>query len=56
MRLADQDKIYAVTIGSYDLPAEIADWQDKDLLQIEVSEIQSIDLEGLTIRRAERRE
>lgn len=56
IRLADQDKIYAVTIGSYDLPAEIADWQDKDLLQIEVSEIQSIDLEGLTIRRAERSE
>ncbi|MCH2074959.1 MAG: DUF4340 domain-containing protein, partial [Puniceicoccaceae bacterium] len=56
VRLADQDKIYAVTIGSYDLPAEIADWQDKDLLQIEVSEIQSIDLEGLTIRRAERSE
>lgn len=53
VRLADQDKIYAVTIGSYDLPAEIADWQDKDLLQIEVSEIQSIDLEGLTIRRIE---
>ena len=56
VRLADQDKIYAVTIGSYDLPAEIADWQDKDLLQIEVSEIQSIDLEGLTIRRAARSE
>ena len=56
VRLADQDKIYAVTIGSYDLPAEIADWQDKDLLQIEVSKIQSIDLEGLTIRRAERSE
>ena len=56
VRLADQDKIYAVTIGSYDLPAEIADWQDKDLLQIEVSEIQSIDLEGLTIRRAEQSE
>lgn len=56
VRLADQDKIYAVTIGSYDLPAEIADWQDKDLLQIEVSEIQSIDLEGLTIRRIEESE
>ena len=56
VRLADQDKIYAVTIGSYDLPAEIADWQDKDLLQIEVSDIQSIDLEGLTIRRTERSE
>ena len=56
VRLADQDKIYAVTIGSYDLPAEIADWQDKDLLQIEVSEIQSIDLEGLTIRRIEQSE
>ena len=39
VRLADQDKVYAVTIGSYDLPFEIADWQDKDLLQIEVSEI-----------------
>lgn len=56
VRLADQDKIYAVTIGSYDLPAEIADWQDKDLLQIEVSEIQSIVLEGLTIRRIEQSE
>ena len=56
VRLADQDKIYAVMIGSYDLPAEIADWQDKDLLQIEVSEIQSIDLGGLTIRRLERSE
>jgi hypothetical protein len=56
VRLADQDKIYAVAIGSYDLPAEIADWQDKDLLQIEVSEIQSIVLEGLTIRRIEQSE
>jgi hypothetical protein len=56
VRLADQEMIYAATIGSYDLPAEVADWQDKDLLQIEMDAIQSVELEDLTIRRAEQSE
>ena len=56
VRLADQEMIYAATIGSYDLPAEITDWQEKDLLQIEMDAIQSVELEDLTIRRVEQSE
>ncbi len=56
VRLADQDMIYTTTIGSYDLPAEIADWQDKDLLQIEMDEIESVTIGDLTILRAEQSE
>ncbi len=53
IRLADQERIYAARIGDYDLPVDIADWQDKDRLQIKMDEIQSVQLDHLTIRRAE---
>ena len=52
VRLLEEDKIYAATIGSYDLPADIAQWQNKELIQIEIDEIQSVDLSGLRITRS----
>ncbi len=56
VRLANQEMIHACTIGSYDLTAEIANWQDKDLLQVEMAEIQSVELDGLKIIRAQQSE
>ena len=52
VRLLEQDKIYAATIGSYDLPADIAQWQNKELIQIEIDEIHSVDLSDLSITRS----
>ncbi|MDF3128542.1 DUF4340 domain-containing protein [Kiritimatiellaeota bacterium B1221] len=51
VRIADQDPIYALTIGGYDLPATVADWQDKTLLQMEEADVRSVKVDGLTILR-----
>ena len=56
VRLANQEMIHACTIGIYYLTAEIANWQDKDLLQVEMAEIQSVELDGLKIIRAQQSE
>lgn len=53
VRLVNQEAIYAVTIGSYDLPATIDEWQDKDLLQIEVNQIERLKTGDLIIRKNE---
>ena len=52
VRIADQELIYTAAIGSYDLPAEIGNWQNKDLLQIETDEVQSVEFDGLNIYRS----
>ncbi len=51
VHLANQEAIYAVTIGSYDLPATINEWQDKDLLQIEMNQIETLKTGDLIIRK-----
>lgn len=50
VRVAGQDAIYAVELGSYQLPVEIADWQDKTALQFELSEVDRVVFDGLTVR------
>ncbi len=52
VRLLDQNNIYAATIGSYDLPADIAQWQNKELIQIQIDDIKSVNLSNLSITRS----
>lgn len=51
IRLAGDKSVFSTTIGSFDLPTEVADWQDKDLLRIETDQIHSIKSKDLTIRK-----
>lgn len=44
VRLAGQAAIYSASIGAYDLSANISDWQDKELLQLEIDTIQSVQI------------
>lgn len=49
IRLANDTSIFSTTIGSYDLPTTIAEWQDKNLLLIETDTINSVELNDLKI-------
>ncbi len=50
-RAASQKAVYAVTLGSYELPLEQSDWQDKTLLQVSSSAVTSLSAEGVTLFR-----
>lgn len=50
VRVASQDAIYAVALGTYQLPLSIADWQDKTILQFEPAEVARVELDGLSVR------
>ncbi|HIQ14363.1 MAG TPA: DUF4340 domain-containing protein, partial [Leucothrix sp.] len=50
-RSADQDAVYTVAMGSHDAPAEVAPWQDKNILRLERSAISQVSIDGLSIVR-----
>lgn len=51
VRAGDGKEIYAVALGSYDLPADIAQWQDKTLLQLEADQVEAVRIGDLTVRK-----
>lgn len=51
IRLAGDKSVFSTTIGSFDLPTEVADWQIKDLLRIETDQIHSIESKDLTVQK-----
>ena len=51
IRLADEDAIYAATLATYSVPAEIGDWQDKEQLKLDVDQIHTVLVDGLAISR-----
>lgn len=53
VRLADENSIYTATIGTFDLPAEISEWQDKTVLNLDFDSVHSVEFEGLTVSRVE---
>jgi len=52
VRLAEQAAIYTATIGGYDLSADISDWQDKELLQLEIDAIKLVQIADWRIRKS----
>jgi hypothetical protein len=46
-RVDDQKPVYAVELDTYDIPVAADGWEDKTLLEIPKTEIQSIDVAGL---------
>jgi hypothetical protein len=49
-RNATQNAVYSVTMGSYDAPADIAQWQDKTVLQLNKATINSIEVADLILQ------
>lgn len=51
VRAGDAKAVYTVQLGSYDLPADVAQWQDKTLLQLDADAVLAIELGDLKIRK-----
>ncbi|MGZ0656738.1 DUF4340 domain-containing protein [Coraliomargarita sp. W4R72] len=51
VRVGDAKDVYAVALGSYDLPVEVGQWQDKTLLQLEADAVESVQIGDLTVRK-----
>lgn len=56
VRLTEDDSIYAVTIGTFELPAEISNWQDKNLLKINFDAVNMVQFDGLVFSRSENKD
>ncbi|MEZ5450753.1 MAG: DUF4340 domain-containing protein, partial [Thiolinea sp.] len=53
LRLAGSPAIYSVNVGSYDVPATAADWQDKAVLQLKADSLKTLQLGELQLQRDE---
>ena len=51
VRLANGESIFSTTIGSYDLPATLEEWQNKELLLMNADQVDSIEFDAITIRK-----
>jgi len=51
VRAGDAKQIYAVALGSYDLPADIGQWQDKTLLQVEADRVEAVRIGELSVHK-----
>ncbi|MGJ8639272.1 MAG: DUF4340 domain-containing protein [Opitutaceae bacterium] len=56
VRLADESSIYTATIGTFELPAEISEWQDKTVLNLDFDSVHSVEFEGLKLSRVQSEE
>ena len=54
VRRADAETIFAIDVGTYALPVEAGDWQDKSLLRIGKDTVREVRLDGLTVRRVQK--
>lgn len=52
-RMADSDAIYSVSLGSYEVPAELGDWQDKSVLQLDQADVTGMQLNELKLTKKE---
>lgn len=50
-RVEGHKPIQVVRLGTYDAPVEVADWQDKGVLQIPSDRIAGLELDGLKLQR-----
>jgi hypothetical protein len=50
-RAADQKAIYSIDLAAYDVPVKPDDWEDKTILEIPQTEIESIGIGGLHLER-----
>lgn len=53
VRLAGEDSIYTATIGTFEFPAEISEWQDKTVLNLDFDSVKTVEFEGLKVSRIE---
>ena len=51
VRSGQQESVYSVAMGSYDLPVTPEGWQDKKILQFKVADVTDMELEDLKLRR-----
>lgn len=51
VRRADQDAVYSVALGNYDVPVGVDEWQDKSLLQFKEDEVTGITSEAIEVNR-----
>jgi len=51
VRRADQDAVYAVDLGHYDLPVAVDEWQDKKVLQFKEDEVAGLTAEDIQLNR-----
>jgi len=56
VRTADADPVYTVSLSAFEVPAKADDWLDSGLVQIPQSELESIELENLTLSRSKAEE
>ncbi len=50
VRNGEQDAVYSVTLGSYDLPVSLDSWQDKELLQYEKNSVTALEIGEVKLR------
>ncbi|PID72419.1 MAG: hypothetical protein CSB34_02380 [Desulfobulbus propionicus] len=50
-RRADQDAVYAVALGNYDVPVAVDEWQDKTLLQFREDEVTGLTSGDVQVKR-----
>ncbi|TKB05820.1 DUF4340 domain-containing protein [Desulforhopalus sp. IMCC35007] len=51
VRTAEQQSVYTAAIGSYEIPANLDNWQDKTILQLQSNLITSFGFNGVQIHR-----
>ena len=56
VRLADESSIYTATIGTFELPAELSEWQDKTVLNLDFDSVHRVEFEGLIVSRVQSEE
>lgn len=56
VRPADAEAVYTAAIGSYDAPADIGEWQDKTVLQLDEKSVQTVELAELKLEKISRDE
>ena len=52
VRRDGDNAVYDVELGSWEFPADAADWEDKGVLHVDQQDIRAIEIDGLTLTRA----
>jgi hypothetical protein len=51
-RVGDKDAIFSLELAAYDMPVQLADWEDKKILQLAKNDIASIEVAGLRLEQS----
>ncbi len=52
VRVGGNDAIFALELAAYDVPVQLADWEDKTVLRLEMNDITALEIAGLRIEQA----